>query len=298
MFFTQSHQTAHETLTVLGQLFYTRQCEHQLIKPRLFPLIVGPTGSGKSHLVERLASEIEADYFKVTRGDWIPQGAKTARPTMYQIIDRAWSRERVLLHIDELDKFQIDFRAGDWGAGISSDLWNILDGKFSFAEYLRETDFGEQKPSLEVLMYRVRSSLWIVGSGTWQDLFSHSRLGATVGFLGSAVAATVVAHDIIQAGVIPSELLHRFNNDLLFLKYPTTEETAKLLVSTGLAAMAKTQGVTLTPEMIDWNNGGIRALETVATRLSVDLYRKQKRKVKAQSDTPVKPINKVIRVLS
>jgi hypothetical protein len=71
-----------------------------------------------------------------------------------------------------------------------------------------------------------------------------------------------------------------------------------LLISTGLAAMAKTQGVTLTPEMIDWNNGGIRALETVATRLSVDLYRKQKRKVKAQSDTPVKPINKVIRVLS
>ena len=298
MFFTQSHHAAHETLTVLGQLFYTRQCEHQLIKPRLFPLIVGPTGSGKSHLVERVATEIVADYFKVTRGDWIPQGAKTARPTMYQIMDRAWSRERVLLHVDELDKFQIDFRAGDWGAGISSDLWNILDGKFSFAEYLRDTDFGPTKPELESLTYKVRSSLWIVGSGTWQDLFSQSRKGATVGFLGSAASATVEAHDIIQAGVIPSELLHRFNNDLLFLKYPTPEETAKLLVSTGLATMAKAQGVTLTPEMIDWNNGGIRALETIATRLSVDLYRKQKRRTKAQSETTVKPVNKMIRVLS
>ena len=298
MFFTQSHQYAHDMLTIIGQLFYSRQCEHLLIKPRLFPLIAGPTGSGKSHLVERVASETQADYFKVTRGDWIPQGAKTARPTMYQIIDRAWSRERVLLHVDELDKFQIDFRAGDWGAGISSDLWNILDGKFSFLEYLRDSDFGANKPGIEDLRYKVRNNLWIVGSGTWQDLFSQSRKRATVGFQGSAAAASVDAHDIIQAGVIPSELLHRFNNDILFLKYPTPEETATLLVSTGLATIAKSQGVTLTPEMIYWNNGGIRALETIATRLSVDLYRKQKRNAKVPPDAPVKPINKMIRGLS
>jgi len=274
MFFTKSHHDAHETMTILGRLFFRHQVGLPLIKSRLFPLVVGPTGVGKSHLVEKTAADLQAHYFKVTRGDWLPQGVKSGRPTVYQIIDQALTHQRVLLHIDELDKFQINFAAGDWGASIGSDLWNLLDGKHPFEGYLSETPYPEgQQPSSEALSKAVQRSLWIVGSGTWQDIFANNRRGATMGFQGSMVDVAVDVQTIARSGVIPVELLHRFSGDLLFLEYPSPCETAILLTTSGLADLAKKAGVTITPDQIDWTQGGMRALETLATRLAVAYYR-------------------------
>ena len=275
MFFTKSHQSAHDVLITLGHLFFQKASYDLPIKPRLMPLVVGPTGVGKSFLVEQVAGELNARYFKVTRGDWIPQGARTNRPTVFQIIDHVLRNKRVLLHIDELDKFQIDFSEGDWSASIGSDLWNVLDGKYQFDEYIRGYHGGEANvPTPEVLANAIGSSLWIVGSGTWQDIFVQSRRGATAGFGGSSMAQPVNADSISGAGVIPEELLYRFNSDLIFLGYPSIDETVQILTNTGLSSFARDLGVTITPSEIDWTKGGMRVLETLMARLAVKRYQR------------------------
>ena len=274
MLTTRSQQAALATLSYLGELFFLAKAFSPQLQLRLFPLLVGPTGVGKSRLVQQAAAEQGANYFKITRSEWLVVGCRAGRPTVHQILDRLCQHERVLLHLDELDKMQIDFSGSEWSSSIAGDLWNILDGKFQVEEYLREYGFeGDHAAHAVVLREKIARMLWIVGSGTWQSVFEKNRPGTTVGFRQQNDGVGVDAAAIIRAGVIAPELLHRFNGDLIFLSYPSRDETAELLRTTGIAALAQELGVAMRPEDIDWTKGGMRALETIATRLVVAQHR-------------------------
>jgi len=272
---TESHKTAADTLHTIGQLFFS---EERYLSPglklRLFPLIVGPTGAGKSFLVKSAAEKLRARYLKVTRSDWIPQGSTRGRPTMYQVLDYVTSQPRVLLHLDELDKFRISFGGPEWSASIAGDLWALLDGAFPVLEYMRDTQIPpEQKITEEQINLWIRSRLWVVGSGTWQSVFQENRAGSAIGFVGARDDAPVTADTIARAELISPELLHRFSSDLIFLAYPNRAETARLLESTGIGALARELGTTITPDDVDYALGGMRALESIGTRLAIARHR-------------------------
>jgi SpoVK/Ycf46/Vps4 family AAA+-type ATPase len=239
---------------------------------RLNGLIVGPTGAGKSFLAESVARQLGAKYFRVTRGDWLPTGCRDKRSTAFQVLDQVLSYDRVVLHLDELDKFSN--LQGEWSASIGADLWNILDKKFQITEYLRETTFKEgEKITEQDVARRVRLGLWILGSGTWQDVFANSRGRPSIGFgCGRAEASDVGFAEIVRSNEISPELLLRFSEPV-FLHYPTEEETSQLLDSTGISALASQVGATISAEQLDWNLGGIRVLENLATRLVIELYK-------------------------
>jgi hypothetical protein len=264
----ETHRRAREQITSLAELFFSGEQPLRGLRLRLFPLVVGPTGVGKSHLVGHAATRLRSDYLKVTRGDWFVQGTKCGRPTVYQILDRVVTFPRVVLHIDELDKFQINFGSQEWSASIASDLWNILDGRFPVTEYLRDTEFpGREKPCEESVTGWIRSRLWIVGSGTWQSVFQETRTRKSIGFNLCHTEATVDGDLIAQSELISPELLHRFNSDMIFLGYPNREETIRLLKSTGIDSLAAEMNQSIDPATIDWTKGGFRVLEALATRL-------------------------------
>ena len=270
---TKSHRAALETLLAMGSLFYSGQRALPKLRLRLTPILCGPTGVGKSFIVEAAARRLQARYFRITRGDWIPTGGKGARSTAFQILDEVVAFDRVLLHVDELDKFG-NLQEREWSASIAADLWNILDGKFQLVEYLRETTFpSQEKPSEQSLAVRVRTSLWIVGSGTWQHVFAENRAHSSIGFqAGRSAGAAVDFESIARSEAISPELLHRFG-ELIFLEYPTREETRQLLDSTGIARLAKSLAIPVSVDQIDWTKGGMRVLETMATRLTIALLR-------------------------
>ena len=270
---TKSHRAARETLLAMGNLFFSGKQTLPMIRLRLNGLIVGPTGAGKSFLAESVARQLRAKYFRVTRGDWIPTGCKDKRSTVFQILDQVLSYDRVVLHLDELDKFtQLQDR--EWSASIGADLWNILDKKFQIAEYLHETTFKEgEKITEQYVARRIRLGLWILGSGTWQEVFANSRGRPSIGFgCGRAEASDVGFAEIVRSQGISPELLLRFSEPV-FLLYPTPEETSQLLESTGITALASQVGATISPEQLDWNLGGMRVLENLATRLVIELYK-------------------------
>jgi len=292
---TESHRVAADTLHTIGQLFFSN--ERYLapgFKLRLFPLIVGPTGAGKTHLVRTAARRLRARYFKVTRSDWIPQGSATGRPTMYQILDYVTTQPRVLLHLDELDKYRINFSGPEWSAAIAGNLWSLLDGAFPVLEYLRDTPFPPEKNVTEAEINSwIKSRLWVVGSGTWQSVFKENRAGSAIGFAGAHEDAPVTSETIARSELISPELLHRFCSDLIFLEYPNrNEETACLLESTGIGALARELGETITPDDVDFALGGMRVLESIATRLVIARYR---RRLKASPKAiPLGPIPGVV----
>jgi hypothetical protein len=260
----------------MGQIFFERPANTSPISLRLYPLLVGPTGAGKSRLVHEAAALLNAEFFKLCRGDWLPRGVRPGRATVFTILDRLLACERLCLNLEEADKFDLDF-SKEWSAGIGTCLWQTLDGNFQIEDYLRETNFGDRPvPTKAEIERKIRSNLWIVGSGTWQSVFSESARSANFGFQKDAAPGQVSVEAIVKSGAISPELLLRFNADLVFVSYPSPHETAGLLEATGIAEAAQELGIVVTADDVNWNNGGMRALETLATRLAIEKHRRSK----------------------
>lgn len=278
MIVTAGHQAAFERITELGELFFERPANTTRLTLRTTGLVIGPTGAGKSFIVKRAAAELKADYFRITRGDWLPRGSRHGnRTTTFQILDRLLACERLCLHVDEIEKWSIDF-SKEWSAGIGSDLWNTLDGTFPIREFLAETKFGDRPaPTIEEVERKVRTSLWIVGSGAWQAVFEQQSRTMSFNPTPYAGAGDVTMEAIRKSALISPEILLRFNSDIVFLLYPTKAETAAILDSTGISALAAELGLTISESDVNWNQGGMRILETIATRLALEKHRRAKR---------------------
>lgn len=273
---TKSHRHVFDALMLYGGLYFAREKPLPKLHLRLEPLLVGPTGAGKSFVVERVAKKLFASYFRLTRGDWIASGCTAGRSTCFQILDWLLTCNRGVLHLDELDKLTNLHGGGEWSASIGTDLWSILDRKFQVERYLGETKFeGGHVPTIDELRTKIRNRLWIVGSGTFQGLFERSRAGARIGFSAAADCLPVRADSIAAERLISPELLCRFSGDILFLDYPTPKETEDLLDFSGVNALASKLGISVGASDIDWTKGGMRALETLGTRLALQHFAQQ-----------------------
>ena len=200
------------------------------VKPRMIPLLYGPTGAGKTYIAESVAKELGAGFAKVEVSSWIPVGAREGAPTTKALTGALSSNERLVFFIDEIDKLAGDSTA--WSRGIQSEVWSTLDT-------------SSKTPNM-----------FIVGAGTWQD--EHGK--KTLGFKSKDVA--------VQFAGVPKELLHRFSH-FLPISYPSPDETAIIFESTGLQKLASEIGVALSPEAHDWT-GGVRSLEILCTQLFLE----------------------------
>lgn len=236
-------------------------------------------------LIERAAELLGAYYRRMQRGDLAPQGASRMRASMFQILDLLVLHERVLIHIDELDKFGAEGSGAtpgnDWGASIFSDLWSALDGVFPIDSYLALEDRPRAKDptvNLQYLEKRVRNCLYIVGSGTWQDIFARAAK-PSVGFATGLdeTPQAVTAADVRKSRLISPELLARFNANLLVLGYPDRDEVVNLVRASGIAKLAKEVGYDILPDDLDFRKGGYRVLETLLSRLLLLQHRRYRK---------------------
>lgn len=262
-----SQARAMEQLQSMARLFFegAGDVTTLAIRPRNCPLVVGPTGSGKSFLVETVARSFGAYFLKAAVGDWVPLGASgDYKPTLFAILDLVVSNERVVLFLDELDKWGNDV-SSSWSRSCQTDVMQILDRAPPFEAYQRATKFDHARDlKSEDLRDLLRRRLWIVGAGTWQSLL---RPQTALGFAPRGTSDEEQRRDIAASGVLPDELLARFNPELIVLRYPSGPETAEIFVRSGLLALAESIGEKLNPENHDWSRAGMRSLENIATRL-------------------------------
>jgi hypothetical protein len=84
------------------------------------------------------------------------------------------------------------------------------------------------------------------------------------------------ASSIRTSKVIPTELSARFATDLLILEYPTPAETERLLEVCGLKQLAAEVGLEVTRKDVNYAVAGMRALESLKTRLLLTQLRQDR----------------------
>lgn len=274
-FVTQAQQRALDRLVALGEVFFSIRAKGG-IKPRLFPLILGPTGTGKTHIGQAAAKILGAHPVIVTSGDWVPLGANADyEATTYAILAALAANNRVVLIIDEIDKFRPDFEA-TWSRSVASDIWRTLDGFLpveSFAKSSR-SNLVENHITAEDLSEKISTSLWIVACGTWQQLWEPKR---SMGFKTSAQPARVDFTDLRVSQTIPAELLLRFHPRAIAIPYPSPQETESIFRNSGLSEAAGQVGLELDSASHDWTCGGFRSVEALWAEIALLSRENEKR---------------------
>lgn len=270
---TRRQRQVLETCTALGELFFD---PHRPtvggIQPLLFPLLIGPTGSGKTRIVHMLAARLGAHLIRITRADFVPQGARL-RPSAFVICDALLERERTVIFLDELDKYRAEggpTPASEWGAGVFGDLWNIADRRLPVENFLTEVDPARPPRApitVEELRRRVQQRLFVVASGTFQAIWD-SAARPKLGFKDSAIdaGAEISVEEVLRAQHISPEIVARFHSPL-FLTYPSPDEVSQLLESSGVAGLARECGYRLTTQDCDLRRTGFRGIESLIAKL-------------------------------
>lgn len=222
----QSQARAYSALCARSFLFFDlpfRQL-HGLEDLRLHTMLAGPTGCGKSSLVERLAHDTSAAFMRLSVGSWIVQGADVSHgtPAVTQIVQLMLRSPRVIVFIDEFDKLSFDTKnAQDWARSIANDIFDLLDGRLNwFGLHSRECVRRGIDPvasSPDRLAQYFRERVFFVCAGTWQTEHTISRCGQDI------------PEAVRERADFPPELARRLHGEWLTIDYPEREELESLL---------------------------------------------------------------------
>jgi energy-coupling factor transporter ATP-binding protein EcfA2 len=213
-----SQAIACDRLWKFAEAFFNLDWQSLPIKPRLRPLLVGPTGSGKTWLVKHVASLIHKPgplpVLRVTLGDWILVASRASKGhTLAEIQRFVTSHDYGIIHIDELDKFT---GHSDWTQYVIQEMFSVCDGVPVQAHSSTWTELQQQ---------RLKNQFLIIGSGTWQSLWDKPK---QLGFLKWEDQKQFVDRVRTQRVIAP-EIFRRFNEDLICLSYPTREEVLQII---------------------------------------------------------------------
>jgi hypothetical protein len=258
-FFTQSQAEARQRILALGRLYFSDTNAGGAIRPRTSPLIVAATGSGKTSLVGSVAKELDAHLLRLTVSEWIPIGAnRDLIPSLMEITEALATHPRLLVLIDELDKFTDDGRS--WSRSSATEVLNVLERSLPESVFSLMRKSGDKRPLIE---QRLKSGLFVTGAGAWQSL--HQNRPKSVGFHGTCITETsgdLLLRAIRDSG-FPSELLGRFHASPIPLPYPSVAETKEIFDRLGIHSLATRLGMEDRLRGFSWAPFGFRTLESL-----------------------------------
>lgn len=184
------------------------------IQPRIAPLVCGSTGVGKTHLVRKLATDLNIPSFAESVGDWIllgcaRRGAPPTLPRLYRFIDR---NERGIIFLDEIEKLGAE-DGTDWRTFLQMELFSVLDRRIS-PGVLEDEEAPRLVLSAEKLGERFRRGFFLVGAGAWQTLWKRSA--GSIGFGNDCHSMRLPTHEELSAS-LRLEILNRFSHRVLLL---------------------------------------------------------------------------------
>jgi len=169
---------------------------------RPIPLIVGPSGVGKTHAVRHWVRSKDLPLLHLNPGCWNVTGSRSGQFTLSTVQEFVRTSDgHGVIFFDELDKYSC--LNSDWSRAVQQELYAILDGRLDHLSAWGAED--------AILLQRV----FMVGAGTWQEEFKQKD-------------KTDVLDDQTS---IPEELLYRFNRNVIFTGNLTRDDFTRFLKS-------------------------------------------------------------------
>lgn len=186
------------------------------IRPRTNTLIIGPSGTGKTHLARAVAAELEAEFLSVSVAEWIllgctGRGGTPSWPVIVGFLKRNHKKSGLVLFVDEIDKVS---GGTAWETLLRAETFSLLDLRIPTG--LNDEDGtslsdDELAKAQDVLSNRTL----VLAAGAFQHIW-EDRSRPTVGF-GSVVTNTQETNLNHLAATLPRELVNRFRSDVIVL---------------------------------------------------------------------------------
>lgn len=216
---TSSQKTAARKLVFFHDLQRLGIRSINGISARPFGLIIGPTGIGKTFLVNRLAETQGLPLLAINIPNWIPRGASQKdQITFDQIKAFIAAHDQGIIMIDELNKLNSHHTSqAAWSSDIYTECLAFLD-----------QDVRLDFMGLAGLVPKLRRNFMIVGVAAFQDEWIQSQATrSSVGFQQPSDESSREQHFeklVRSQHLVPDELLFRFNDNLILIAPPTDEE--------------------------------------------------------------------------
>ena len=222
------------------------------ITPRWHQLVIGRTGTGKTHLARFLSDSQETPLLTLTTSTWIIRCGHTGggNRTWPDIIKFIKENERGIIFLDEIDK--TDDRS-PYTIAVKIETFLLLDGEIpTGSNHVTknkegfEVDHELTSEESYAISKKLKENFLIIAAGAFQDTM-ESLKKSKVGFQESDANEPVPNHDEL-AKVLPRELVNRFAR-IHCLPYPGKEDYQAMITQT-----AKTLPEAILPHFVEAAN--------------------------------------------
>lgn len=189
-------------------------------------LMVGPTGSGKTHIAQTIAKVLDvpfamADATSLTEAGYVGDDVESIVTKLYQAAGGDVAKcERGIIYLDEIDKKHKKEGGGSGsrdvsGEGVQQALLKIIEG----SEVMVPASGNKKSPSADMVKINTKNILFIVGGafvGLDKVIKKNANKNAGVGFNASVsedqhineLMKLAQPSDMVKFGIIP-ELIGR-----------------------------------------------------------------------------------------
>ena len=186
------------------------------VKTRPFPLLVAPSGAGKTYLVQQLGRAAEIPVYSINIQNWIIRAARSEQHTLSQIAKFVESNSSGIIFLDEVNKLSRQHAAeSSWVADLFSELIAFLDA-----------DSRLEVMGFAGSLQHLQRNFFVVGAGAFQDQWEESLSNSAIGFVESDRTSSGERFESLvrNQNVVPAELLYRFNDQLILIQPPSAAE--------------------------------------------------------------------------
>ncbi len=186
------------------------------LKLRANFLLIGPSGSGKSHIAREISKEMKVPFLSLTISDWIligntNRGNLATWPAIFEFIERHATAPGMIIFLDELDKCSHDT---NYNSFLRVEIHGLADYRIPWNLTDSEGDAIEPSRIAAVQWFLTHKSM-IVGGAAFQEIWDQ-RSQPSVGFIASETGGELPdLTDLVRK--MPREIINRFSSDLFVL---------------------------------------------------------------------------------
>jgi hypothetical protein len=222
--FIYPHQrAAFDRLCAVARAYIHSNFERLPIQPRGNLFLVGPSGTGKTHLAHAVAKSMNLEFMPISVSEWVVMSASqrsvsSTWPAIWQFLIHSAKKEGCLIFLDELDKIG-RHNQGDWIRFQTTEVFSLLDRRIP--KNLNDLEGDKVSDSRISDAEKVlNTKTIIVAGGAFQEIWDTPP---AIGF-STMLETPVQTPDLKRlSDFIPHELCRRFGSQLVTL--PQLQET-------------------------------------------------------------------------